>query len=397
MNLINPFANCGLLVVDDGVKGRCLESTRQFNIGDVIYTEDAFIASSCNSLPLHECFNYVFKCFKPKELDVLEEMTDFISQLSRVNSLDTARNLLELIALYRLQQLNDEIVNTLDMKTKFQLLSGLTAANMAECVDNMKKLRRKFPSLIPAAVSDNAAGALLGILNTNQVELEDIQGSGLFVGTAIAEHNCSPSCSYSTNKTKLYMTAIKQIQPKERISIDYGNYYYDDTRTRISSLYHTYNFVCDCNMCKHDLDKKRGFNCPHCQLQNRCSSNDLLSIVSSGVQCLGVMYPMGYSITPNTSVFHNISEQNMDNIQFNRWICNSCGTCASPELVSQFIQYEDNVRTAFLNANDFEETDGVVDTPLVMKVLNDNKIHYTHHLVYWALYDRTLYEIEKLG
>ena len=52
----------------DPNKGRCLVAKKSFSVGDIIYIESAFIYSSCDPLPVHECFNYVFKAFKPKEL-----------------------------------------------------------------------------------------------------------------------------------------------------------------------------------------------------------------------------------------------------------------------------------------------------------------------------------------
>ena len=61
------------------------------------------------------------------------------------------------------------------------------------------------------------------------MELEDYGGSGLFVGTAILEHSCDFNCSYTTSDNKLFLTATRAIRPGARLSIDYGNYFYDPT------------------------------------------------------------------------------------------------------------------------------------------------------------------------
>lgn len=59
------------------------------------------------------------------------------------------------------------------------------------------------------------------------------------------------------------MTAIRDIVPGERISIDYGNNFYHPTADRVNSLEESYGFVCACPMCLGP-DQKRSFICNNC-------------------------------------------------------------------------------------------------------------------------------------
>jgi hypothetical protein len=74
-------------------------------------------------------------------------------------------------------------------------LDSLTAANLEECVADISLFRKAYPKVIPKSVSNDIAGRLLGLLNTNQLELEQLGGSGLFVGEFLIR---------SYYKTRLY-------------------------------------------------------------------------------------------------------------------------------------------------------------------------------------------------
>lgn len=356
-----PSFEEALSIINDATKGRCLVANRAFSVGEIIFVEKSFVFSSANPLPVHECFNYVFKAFKPKELDKIELMTDFLSNLSRVNSVDTARNLLELIAIYRLNQVGDDEISSAQMKQKLALFGQLTAANLDECIDNMKSFRKKFPTVIPAAVTDAAAGALLGILNTNQVELESINGSGLFVQMAVAEHNCSPNSSYSTSGDQLFLTAILPISPGDRVSIDYGNYFYECTAARIESLYHTYSFLCDCETCKVKPDKKRGFLCSVCHSAGGAASASVVGGMGDLVPTLGIIYPHGYqrsannnTAPPAATVFTSVLvpaavDATPESLLYQHWECCTCHRVCSEAEVAQFVAYERDVRSYLLS------------------------------------------------
>jgi hypothetical protein len=411
-------------IVPDQSKGRCLVANRSFCVGETVFTEKSFVYSSENPLPVHECFNFVFKAFKPKELDKIEAMAEFLANLSRVGSLDTARNVLELIAIYRLNQVGDEDVTSDEMKVKLALFGQLTAANLAECVDNMKAFRKKFPTVIPAAVTDAAAGGLLGILNTNQVELESINGSGLFVQMAISEHNCSPNCSYTTSSDLLTLTAVRPIAAGERVSIDYGNYYYECTPARIESLFHTYSFLCDCDSCASAPDTKRGFICSVCHAGG--TSNGTWAMGQS-VQSHGVIYPRGYQRTTCTApaapstVFSSVLVPSPvvgspSSLRYEYWQCNTCNRVCSEAEVNSFIAFEDEIRAYVVSAaatgvstcmnddeddedDDDEEEEGECVTSI--SILNDivarKVMHCAHYLLYFSLEELAMAQVNMIN
>ena len=120
----------------------------------------------------------------------IEELLDELSRLESVQSLDTAKNLLQLIALSVLRSKNEiaaisefaNVANDLEITLKMHYLDCLTASNLEQCVADVAMFRKAYPKVIPKSVTTEVAGQLLGIINTNQLELEELGGSGLFVG-----------------------------------------------------------------------------------------------------------------------------------------------------------------------------------------------------------------------
>lgn len=405
-------------IVQDAAKGRCLVARRAFSVGEPLYTETAFVIASCKDLPQHQCFNYAFQAFKPRELEALQEMTFFLADLSRVGSVDTARNLLELLALYRLRAAN-ELEQSGDMAEKFALFGDLTAANLDECVSNMRQFRRRYPTMVPKSVTDAAAGALLGILNTNQVEVEsELCGSGLFVGTAVAEHDCSPNASYSTAGSELTMTAIRPIAPGERVSIDYGNYYYDCTPERIASLYESYNFICTCHTCVAAPDRKRAFVCRRCCQNPATTQYSLLSPAPDGVPfdyCHGVVTPVGCTAQLGTA------SDGATTLVVNplRWVCGTCGSQSAAEEVARFEAAEawaqalrhgegegegssssaSGAATDTMDEGDDDNEDEESPPPLtfaqLQQIVSAGVLHPSHHIVFWSLADLSMQEVEQ--
>jgi SET and MYND domain-containing protein len=184
-----------------------------------------------------------------------------------VQSLDTARCLVQLIALIILHTTSAHPTDLIpEYFAKMELLLQLGVSSAEAETENLhciRQFRSMFPKLIPKQITDEIVGKLLGVLRTNQHELEDIGGSGLFVKSAIMEHSCYPNCSFTTNRNHIYVTAIRPIQPGERLTIDYANDYYSPSAQRIEYLQETYGFVCDCNACQGP-DLKRPFRCSHC-------------------------------------------------------------------------------------------------------------------------------------
>jgi hypothetical protein len=238
-------------------KGRCLVSKKAYSPGDVLFSEEALVFAS-DSHYNRVLRNPLVKKALPKSFfsnfdDIIEQLED----LSRVQAPDTAQNLMQLLALY--------ISGT---PTEFhpvrrRLLEELTAANLEECVACIKLFRKANSKIIPKTLPTELVGKLLGVLNTNQHELEDIGGSGLFVFAAIMEHDCWPNCSFSTSGTTLRVSAVRSIAVGEALSIDYSNMYYSPTAERQEYLEKVYNFKCTCALCLGP-DRKRAFSCPHC-------------------------------------------------------------------------------------------------------------------------------------
>lgn len=59
----------------------------------------------------------------------------------------------------------------------FSLLDALGAANIKECVADIKSFRKEYPKVIPKSFTNERAARLLGLLNTNQIELEELGGT----------------------------------------------------------------------------------------------------------------------------------------------------------------------------------------------------------------------------
>ena len=266
-----PLESSGLVIVNDNDKGRCYEALRDYNIGDVIYTEQALVYGTYNDdydddddidevniSILMEAYSKRIKNFKDNVRSILDE----ICSLEKVQSLDTARCFLQLLGL--IQLLNEGKLTDQKMISTLELLSSMTACNVDECLQDIRNLKKAFPKLIHSSISDSEASRYLAILNTNQLELEQFGGSGLFVATSVFEHSCDCNCSYTTHENTLYMTAIKEIKKGERVSIDYGNNYYHCTTERQQGLYETYRFICNCQKCLGP-DRSRPFKCTDCK------------------------------------------------------------------------------------------------------------------------------------
>ena len=117
-----------------------------------------------------------------------------------IASIDTAKNLFQLIAIHVLRDRNDPNLQTIFNSCRssstvlsfsqqdLELFDQLGGSKVDACVEDIRKFRVTNPNAIPSSVSDNTAGLYLAILNNNQIELEEVGGSGLFVRSAILEH-----------------------------------------------------------------------------------------------------------------------------------------------------------------------------------------------------------------
>ena len=189
----------------------------------------------------------------------------------------------------------------------------------------------------------NSLGCNLGISSSQLIFKSHTTSTHNFclsiTGTAVTEHSCYPNCSFTTNGNTLYMTAIRDITPGERISIDYGNNFYHPTADRVDSLEESYSFVCVCSMCLGP-DRKRSFMC---------------NICSNGTVC-----PIGRCLeVDNDSSFSS---------------CQSCGSCAS-------LSY----RQACLAKEEQYKKDPLLTMEQIKQVCGVEKIlHESHYLIFWA-------------
>ena len=342
-----------LTVVQDPSMGRCLVATGHYSIGDVLYKEDAFLYAPFNEgarLPplMIKQFLSVF----PKA--VLTELDDHLEELCHldtVQSLDTARCFLQLVAIMELRR-QDKIAEYYSANDLWYL-DQLTGHNVRGCTEDIRQFRISYPNVLPKGNTDADYGRLLAILNTNQLELEEYGGSGLFLGTPIFQHDCSPNCSFSTDQHSLWMTAIRDIMPGDRVSIDYKNEFYRPTTERIDSLSESYGFVCRCSQCCGP-DRTRAFVCDKCKKGN--------------------VFPIGAC----DSIEHNDSFT----------ACPSCGTLTSFAFRQRCLDREDVLRDE--KPQSLEEMEALL-------IRESGIVRETHFLFFWLWDDLTMNLVAKVN
>ncbi|KAL4087792.1 hypothetical protein PRIC1_012224 [Phytophthora ramorum] len=94
---------------------------------------------------------------------------------------------------------------------------GLTWAGQQRAVH---PARRQLPDLFPTGFSDQQMAALIGVLNINSHELENVGGSGQFLSVC-----------------------------RDALFIDYGNFFYRPTLGRQETLFDSHGFVCTLCLC----------------------------------------------------------------------------------------------------------------------------------------------------
>lgn len=165
---------------------------------------------------------------------------------------------------------NEDIEEELSEEA-ISLFKALGPTRQEECTAVIRSLRspEKFQHLFPpqSVISDDELGRLLGVLNNNQLQLELLDGAGIFPYACILQHDCKPNCSFSSSLdgTICTITAIRDIKKGERLSIDYGNNFYHPVRVRQQHLLRSYGFLCRCEQCTSGVDPFRAFTCPVCR------------------------------------------------------------------------------------------------------------------------------------
>ncbi|CAN0196244.1 unnamed protein product [Scytosiphon promiscuus] len=254
--------------------------------------------------------------------------------LDAVNTLDRARCFIQCMLMFRKSPVSLDPLKT------------LTVANLPRCSESVISIRQRLPGLFPEGMTDDRAAKVLGALNTNSHELEQVEGSGLFLMACIMEHDCAPNCSFTTFGDNIWLTAIRAVGEGERLSIDYCNNFYLPTAERQAELEDTYGFVCTCRACTVLPDRCRAF---------RCLSQDC----HNGKVC------------PHGDGGERSGEQK-------NWGCLDCGRQCSASEISELVEAEESLAEALETADDLgvEEIDALVEEARV--------IHPTHYVVFWA-------------
>jgi hypothetical protein len=375
----------GAAICKDSVKGRCMVATRDFSAGDKLWVESAYIFASADeededviAMDL-EMWSTIIKCTSTKSsnkkkkknisLEKAIQLTDALVALRSVASLDTARCLLKLIII-ALQSPG----RTLDDSAL--LFLQLEPANLGRCVEDITIFRTDHPSVLPDQLSTDFVARLVGVLNNNQMELDlsGADGSGLFVASAILEHNCHPNCSFSTSGSSLYMMAMEPIICGDRLSIDYGNNYCRPTFYRRIYLYKTYSFFCDCVMCEGP-DHSRCFLCPACKS--------------------GTVYAINSSETAEAraaTISAVESGQDPDNIYIPGFdalsACDQCNEVPSMEYVSLTAQTEEDLVTSGLAHAQLQSTRSCTELWNNIENIRNGEGHIlqeVHYLMFWAV------------
>lgn len=349
------FAACGVRVADDAVKGKVVLSERTFQAGEVIFSEQAFVFAPWGTDVCPGCeeakSDEKTQCCcdregKPKQLyteklsgnlERREQVVNLMADLEGIAEVDRARCILRCLAMFERDNaaLDDVLL--------------LTSANFDRSMDATTQMRAQVPDVFPSGFSDNQMATLIGVLNTNSHELENLGGSGLFLSACRMEHNCSPNCSFTTYDSQLWMTAIKPIAKGDALSIDYGNFFYRPTEERMSSLLESYGFLCTCDACLVHPDTCRSFQC---QQERGCSG--------------GIVWPY-----PKRCEETLVSPEDLE---FD-WRCGACNQAASKAHVAKFLAAEQHLLDGGFPES-LEEVDAVV---------SEGVLHERHYLLFWAL------------
>eukprot|EP00903_Cladosiphon_okamuranus_P011596 g10906.t1 len=331
-------------------KGRVCVANQAFKAGDVLFEDHAFVYASelpdrclacCGPHEASSCERLKpggsLPC-PPGLLEELDAVADEMCDLDAVNTLDRARCFIQCMLMYHKNPLS------------LDPLSTLTVANLPRCLESVAAVRRRLPGLFAKGMKDSDAARILGALNTNSHELEQVEGSGLFLLACIMEHDCTPNCSFTTFGDTLWLTAIRAVGEGERLSIDYGNNFYLPTAERRVELEDIYGFVCTCRACTVLPDRCRAF---------RCRSKDCRS---------GKVCP------------HGDGEGGEDkSSSLRNWGCLDCGRQCPPEEIDMLLEAEEALVQAL------EESDELGIEGIDALVEEAGVVHPSHYAVFWAL------------
>lgn len=355
-------------VVDDVTMGRCLVSNEEYSVGHCIFQEDAYIFSTCDADDITCERKFVIDMEALGHGVTQDEVTNFIDDFETmkcVNCLDTARCFLQSLTL----SLNN---TTSSLRI---LYDQLTYSNLDNCIGTIKQIRKRHPKIIPDSVSNKNAAKMLGVLNNNMIELENLGGSGLFLRSCIMEHSCLPNCSFNTVGTRLFMVAISSISKGSRLSIDYTNLFYHPRHVRQQELKNVYNFTCNCHACQGP-DYFRSFVCNSC-VDGVCyvhyagSDNNTLQLICNSCNSIN-------SVTFPTNA---IIKSDKKKKKKKKTVAVPTGENPSPSpslapIADRLISIESRFENDAVQCTTFEEW---------QELRSLKFLHETHYIMFWSL------------
>ncbi|CAM9394007.1 unnamed protein product, partial [Phaeothamnion confervicola] len=325
--------------------GRICRAKRTFAQGEVIFSEQAFVYASESeercllcSRTGHAVKNCPTAAPFPSR-GKLDAAAAFLTKLPGVQTLDRARAFLKVLLTFGR--------NPAACAPLLELSAA--AANAPRCVESVTRARARYPQLFPAALTDGMAVQFLGVLNCNSHELQELEGSGLFLLAAMMEHDCAPNCSFTTQGDRIWLTAVTAIASGQPLSIDYGNNFMRPVAERAADLKRTYDFCCACAACTARPDVPRAFRCP------------------ADASCKGKVHPVGADAVAPAAAFEP-------------WSCVDCGHVCSMAERRVLVSAEEAVAAALdggAAAGGLEAIDALLERA--------RWLHPHHSLVFWAL------------
>ncbi len=432
-------------------RGRCLFTSRALRAGDVVLQEDAFVSASWDSsrcLACDACHHG--SCVARDSLlgirlsGRVREVEEALSDIDGVGDLDRARLLLKVLSLPRLvasASLGSLCAENLDRSRG--AVRAIRADKVAWCVmllaqgdggggaaadarwdeyDSMSQRKKRLsgkkkagkargasraqvsasdvfdsgsvskgsPSCSASVDADEYVSRVLSVLNTNSHTLEHLGGSGLFLRACLLEHSCVANCSYTSEGSRVVVTALRDVSSGEALSIDYVNGFCDPTGARQAALQHSYAFTCSCAKCVGDVaDRCRAFLCP------RSSSGIIISSSSSSLRSSSSS--SGSSVS---SVEHCVCAIGGPETRLFR--CLACGHESSASEVRAYVAQEATA-VAALKSLDSEEHDEMGEeeeeqwSARLAVVDKQALLRPEHHLRFKALEHRAVRALECGG
>lgn len=113
-------------------------------------------------------------------------------------------------------------------KTKeyFSVQKGINGLGLFAKLPINKKMKilEYFGEIIPVAEADRRGGKYLFEISSRRT----IDGKERANVARYVNHSCDPNCEAETDGSKVFIWSIKDINPKEELTYDYGKEYFDE-------------------------------------------------------------------------------------------------------------------------------------------------------------------------